>query len=505
MKNWKIWVGLAVTLAIASAGVYLAYRWWLAEPIPDPAQAQTAPVSRGSLVVTVKAVGAVTAPPEMTLNFGLGGRVAKLEVAEGDTVQAGDVLAQLDTTDSELQVAKAETALAVAQAQLARAGAGASEAEIASAQAGLSAAQAQYEQVQAGPLAADIAAAQAALKSAETSYEQLLAGPNKDEVAVVNANLEKAKIVRQRAQAEYDRFAWREGFEASPQAAALQQATIDYQQALASYNLAVAGPTDEQLDRTQAQIAQARAQLERLRAGGTSAELKGAAAQVARAQAELDRLLKGPTSEELAIAQAQVDQAQIALEQAARQIERATLVTPSSGTIVSVAANVGQSISAGTPVFTLVDLSNLQVKAAVNEMHIGLVQEGQKAFVRLEAFPDQVMEGRVSEIATLPTVVAGTANYPLTIELTSADVALRPGLAAQVEIITSEKTDALLVPKGALRLKEGKWTVSVLRQGQAIDTQVEIGGRQGRAVEVLDGLIEGEKVIMRTIPLGRTD
>lgn len=507
MKGWKIWTALAVTIITAAAGIYLAYRWWLAEPISASAEWQTVPVRRGPLVVKVRALGAVAAPSDVTLNFGIGGRLEELNAEEGEMIQAGDVLAQLDTTDLELRLAQAEAALALSRAQLARTRAEAAESELASAEASLAAAQANYEQVKAGPLAADLAAAEAALRSAETSYEQLLAGPSEDEVAAAKANVDKAEISLQEAQAEYDKFAWRQGFEASPQAAALQQATIDHQQALASYNLAMAGPTSDQLDRAQAQIAQARAQLERLRAGSTSSELKSAAAQVARARAELDRLRNSPTPEELAVAQAQVRQAQIGLEQARQQLSYATLVAPISGTIIAVEANVGQSVSAATPVVILADLSHLQVKAGVSEMDVGEVQEGQKAAIRLESFPDRELEGRVRDIAPLPTVTAGVVNYPMTIELASSSVPVRPGMAAQVEIITSQKADALLVPREALKLREGRWVVRALRHGRPVEVEVETGQRDGRLVEVLRGLAEDEEVMMGIISpsIRRTD
>ena len=72
-------------------------------------------------------------------------------------------------------------------------------------------------------------------------------------------------------------------------------------------------------------------------------------------------------------------------------------------------------------------------------------------------------------------------------------------MVAQVEIITSEKADALLVPRAGLRLREEKWVVWVLRNGRLVGVEVEIGQRQGRAVEVLGSLAEGEEVVIGTI------
>jgi HlyD family secretion protein len=500
LKSWMKWgAALVVTSLMAAAGIYLAYTWWLAEPVLAVApELEIARVQRGPMTVTVRAVGAVAAPSEVTLNFGIGGRLTELMVEEGEVVQAGNVLARLDTMDLELLVDRAEAALDLTRAQLARTKVGATEAELSSAEASLAAAQANYEEVRAGPLAAELASAEAALKSAETSYRQLLVGPTGDERTVARANLEKTEITLQAAQAEYDEFAWQQGFEASPQAATLHQATIDYQQALARYNLVLAGPTSDQLDRAQAQIAQARAQLERVLAGRTGAALESAAAQVARAQAEIDGLRNSPTPEELSIAQAQVLQAQIGLEQARRQLDYATLTAPSPGTVMAIGANMGQSVSAATPVIVLADLSHPELKVGVNEMDIGQIQLGQSATILLEAFPSHELKGRVSKIAPLPTAMAGVVNYPVTIELNEHDVAARPGMAAQAEITVSERADVLLVPRAGLRPRGGEWVVWVQRGGRVVGVKVEIGHIQGRAVEVLGNLAEGEEVVIGT-------
>jgi len=500
VKRWQAWVAaLALAILLAVAGIYLAYRWWLAEPVAASPELEVACVQRGPMVATVKAVGVVAAPSTVVLNFSIGGRLTALNVAEGDVVQAGDVLARLDTTELELKVAQAEAVLELSQAQLARVEAGASEAEIAAAEASLLAAQARYEQLRSGPLAAELASAEAALKSAEVSYQRLLAGPTEDELTAAKADLEKAEIALQAAQTEYDKYAWRQGFEASPQAVALHQATIDYQRALANYHMLMAGPAEDELARAQAQIAQARAQLEKLRAS-PAAELRGAAAEVARAQAELDRLRNSPTPEELAIMRAQVHQAEIALEQARQQLDYAMLVAPCSGTVVDVAASVGQRVSSAAPVITLADLSHLQVEVGVNEIDVGKVQVGQRAAILLDAFPAHRLEGRVSRVAPQAEVTAGGGNYQVTVELGESDVAVKPGMTAQTEIIIYERADALQVPRAALRPEGEGWVVWVRRDGRVVGVEVEVGQRQGRAVEVRGDLAEGEEVVIGTFP-----
>jgi HlyD family secretion protein len=501
VKNWRLWAALGVAVLLAAAGIAGAYVWWLADPISPPRDATLVTVERGPLTVSVQAYGAVASANQTTLTFGIGGRVQEVRVNEGDVVHKGDVLARLETTDLQMGVARAQAGLALSQAQLARVRVKPTEVEIEAAQAALAAAQARYERVKSGPMAAEIASAEAALASAEASYAELRKGPTAEERAVLQANVDKAQAAVKLAQQAYDRIGWRPGAGATPQGQALEKATIDYQQALASYNLAIVGPSADQTQRAQAQIAQARAQLEKVRTEGADDELKSAAAQVVRAQADLDDLQDSPTAEELAIAQAQVDQAQLALKQANSQIESATLVAPTDGTVVAVTANTGQTVAATAPIIAVTDLNTLKLEAQVHETYIGQVRTGQRATVELDALPGQVFEGQVREVAPLPSMSGGIVSYPVAITLGEMDASVRPGMIARATIIISEKGDVVLVPKGALQNHDGRWIARVSRDGRLEDVEVQLGARQGRMVEVLGGLSAGDQVAVNTIPL----
>ena len=501
MKNWRLWAALGVAVLLAAAGIAGAYVWWLADPISPPRDATLVTVERGPLTVAVQTYGAVASANQTTLTFGTGGRVQEVVVNEGDVVQKGEVLARLETTDLEMGVARAKAGLALSQAQLAQIQVKPMEVEIEAAQAVLAAAQSRYERVKSGPLAAEIASAEANLASAEASYAQLRRGPSAQERAVLQANVDKAEATLRLAQQAYDRIGWQPGAGATPQGQALEQATLDYEQALASYNLAIAGPTADESQRAQAQIAQARAQLERIRTEGADDELKSAAAQVVRAQADLDQLQNGPTAEELAIVQAQVDQAELALELANSQLEGATLVAPTAGTVVAVTANAGQTVAATAPIVAVTDLNSLELEAQVHETYIGQVQAGQKAMIELDALPGRIYEGQVREVAPLPSTGGGIVSYPVAITLGKMDASVKPGMIARATIIISEKADVVLVPKGALRMHDGLWIARVSRDGLLEDVQVELGAREGRLVEVLGGLSAGDQVAVNTVPV----
>jgi HlyD family secretion protein len=496
LKNRKLWVALAICLLLFVGAFALAYVWWLADPTVVPPSAQAVEVQRRPLNGAVLAAGAVAVPDPLTLSFAQGGRVAQVQAVEGATVRRGEPLAALATAELDLAVEAAEAELAVAQARLAVAQEAPRPAEIEAARLAAAAAEARYREAAAGPLGAEIAAAEAELSSAQLAYNQLVAGPDADTLRVRKAELDKAEVAVRLAQSAYDRIAWREGQGASPEAAALQAATIDYERALAAYNLASAPPTDDLLSRARANIVAAEARLERLRAGGGAA-VEAAAADVARANAEIARLEALPDPQAVAVAAAQVAQAEVAVRQARERQAQAALIAPQDGVVLKVRVQVGETASVGAPVVLLSDGQGHWVHAAVHEAHIARVRPGQRASITFDALPGQSVEGQVRRVASLPDPTRALPAYIVEIEIAAADEGLRPGMTATIEIATEAREAALVVPRGALRLQDGGWVAQVLRDGQTTTVPVSVGLSQGREMEVLKGLSEGDRVLLQ--------
>lgn len=449
MKRKTILIVAAVAL-VAVGGFFLVRS--IGSGRSKAAQAETVTVTRGALTQVVNATGNVAPAQRSTLSFELSGRVAEVLVHEGDAVREGQPLVRLDAADLELALRSAEASLRAAQAR--------------------------YEQTKAGPSAADIAAAEASLASATASYEKLKKGPTADEVAIAKANVERAEAVLKQAQAAYDRIAWRPDAGASPQALQLQQATIDYQTALANYRLATAGPSDSALKAAEAQIAQARANLERLK--------------------------RTPTPEDLAIAQSQVDSAQVAVEQAKRRLEAATLRAPFDGVVEKVSVDVGQLVAAGTPAVVIADPSAFHILVAVDEMDVALVRVGQAVRISLDALPDTPIQGHVERIGLAGSQVTGVVTYDVRIAVDPTDAPLRTGMSATIDIVVAEKSNALVLPNRAIRTdaKTGQRYVQVLRNGQTVRVDIKPGIRDERYTEILEGPAEGETVVITTVSSG---
>ncbi|MCS7219907.1 MAG: efflux RND transporter periplasmic adaptor subunit [Anaerolineae bacterium] len=431
-----LWI-LAVVIILAGAGFLLSSRVlprsvarsvFPAAQITPQAGFPTTTVRPASEVAKVSAAGNVEIAQKRYVVFEVEGTVTNITVDVGDTVAAGEVLATLDTRNLERAVRQAQLNLAASQAQL--------------------------DKLQEKANPAELEAAKAALASAEEQYKSLLAGASEEELAQLRANLSKAEAALKEAQTAYDKIAWRNDIGMTPQAAALQQATADYEAAKAAYEAATKGPSAAELASAQAQVANARAQLETLLAGASEAELRAA--------------------------EISVEQARLSLEEAEARLAQAELRAPIAGTVLEVNITVGQEVGAGTQAFVLADLSALKLTVNVAEVDIPRIRVGQRAEVTIDALPGRTFQGVVDPIAPASTSSQGVVNYPVTIRLTDPDLSeVRPGMTAVANLLDEEASTGWLIPTNALQQRENGTFVLVLRNGAPTPIQVTPGETQG--------------------------
>ena len=419
---------------------------------PEPT-APTDPVSQYNVTTgeRVTALGTILPAQQLKLSFLVDGPIRVSNVRVGSEVKAGDLLAALDTADLEVAVQEAEAALAVGQALLRQAQAGPLEEAVAVAEAEVQRALDQYERARVRDQQAqalyeraltqihpqEVAIAQADYDAALARYRQVEAGASSEALAVVQAQRQKAEIALQRAQAAYDRVAGRPDVGASPEAAALQEATIDSQAASSEYERLLNLPSPEALQEAQAQLDLARARLRLAQIKPLAAEEEASASGVAVAQAQMDLAQTGPRTEDIAVVKAQVQQARLDLEQAQLALARSELRAPFDGTVSAVYLHGGEWAAAGAPVVELLDSSHWRVETRnIGELNIGRVKVGQGAIVRVMAFRGEELRGRVVAISPVAVVQQGDTTYTAVIELDPTDLNLRPGMNAEVEIVT---------------------------------------------------------------------
>lgn len=234
---------------------------------------------------------------EAAVGFRNGGTVVELNVRPGDVVRTEQVLARLDDTEARTQLAQAETNLRLAQHKLDEADTIAAQAE-----ANLQLAELKLDQADNA-----IAQAEANLHLAELKLDTLLAGPTDDEITVAVVDMEQAAVTLKQAQTVYDTIPWADDVGASPQAAALQTASLDYEKSLATYRQKVAGATPDQIAAVQAKLTQAQQQYDDLLAGVETNDVAAAQIAVEQAQAAVE------TARDIAALEIGVKQARAAL------------------------------------------------------------------------------------------------------------------------------------------------------------------------------------------------
>ncbi len=418
------------------------------EPTTSAGSASQPTVVQGG---RVSALGTILPARQLKLGFLVGGPVLVSNVQAGSEVEAGALLAALDTTDLEMDLQEAEDALMVSQALLAQAQAGPQEQAIAVARAQLQQAQDQFEQAQAQHALAqaqhertldqiypaEVAIAQAEVDAALARYQEVNAGASPEAVAGAQAQLRKAAIHLERAQTAYDRIAWQPDVAASPQAVALQEATIDYQAAEAEVERLKELPSEAARREAQASLDQAAARLRLAQVEPLAVEEEPMAGGVAVAQAQLDLAIAGPRPEDLAVVQAQLQQARTNQERAKLAMARSELRAPFGGTVSAVYLHAGEWAAPGAPVVELLDTTRWRVETRnIGELNIGRVRVGQEAIVRVMAFRGEELRGSVVAISPIAVVQQGDTTYTILIELAPTGLALRPGMNAEVEIVT---------------------------------------------------------------------
>ena len=486
---------LIIPLIIIATGAFYYFQFYAPAQVAEAAPTmKTAKVRTGDITVSANAAGVVVPAEEMQLSFGTTGRLTELLVDVGDNVEAGDVLARLDDSDQRLDMMQAEANMAAAQLKLSELKEDADPVALASAQANLYSARDTLNTVKALASDADIAAAQANLVAAQKALIDLKSGLTKAEETVLSAELEKATIAVQRAQEDYDAIAWRSDVGRTPQAAALQQATIDYEKALAAYQLATAPADAESIANADARVAGAQAALDRLLTPADSEAVAAAEAKVTQAEAELQRLLDGADPADVEVAQIGIDQALANLEATKLALSRTVLSAPMSGVITSSSASVGENLTS-SPLLTVTDLDDLRVDLFVDESDMPLIEPGQVVNITLQADAETTFYGKIVEVDPTLTIVDGVPALRAQATLENPPSYVRPGMSTNLEIIAATTEGALLVPLEALReLSPGSYAVFVVEDGQPVMRVVEVGIMDFANAEIVSGLEKGEVV-----------
>lgn len=228
---------------------------------------------------------------------------------------------------------------------------------------------------------------------------------------------------------------------------------------------------------------------------------------------------------EYSAAVAALEQAKAELEIAKANLYGTTTRSPLDGTVISKNVNVGQTVAPGrdsSVLFVIAeDLARMQVDTYVSEADIGKIEVGQKAEFTVDAYPNLMFEGNVRQIRNDPATNNDIVTYDVVVLINNEDRKLKPGMTAEVRILTAHKENALRVPRAALRFipppsalintnpeeldsQSVVWMTEKDNRLNAVSINPGISG--DTFTEVLDGdLKEGQEVVVEALETGESD
>lgn len=351
--------------------------------------------SRG--VPTIQVTGNMEAL-QVDVSAKIAGRILSLRVREGDRVTEGQLLARLDDAELRAEVERAEAALKTALAQL--------------------------RDLLAGARREEIEEARATVARAEAQLRDLLAGSRREEIEQAREAVRSAEATRAWTERDFKRA--QELFQKELIAAQ------EVDKARQAYEVAVA------------QERSTRANLQMVEAGPRRDQIDAARAQLKAARDRLDLLLAGPRPYQVEAARGQVTQARAARDAAQSRLRESTIVSPINGVVLRKNLEAGEMANPGGSILTLVDPTDIWLRAYVPETEIGRIKVGMAARITIDAYRDRVFTGKITEIASeaefTPKNVQ-TKNervnlvFRIKIAVDNPQGFLKPGMPADAEIL----------------------------------------------------------------------
>jgi HlyD family secretion protein len=463
-RNIFFWIALVVCLLSAGGLIYYKTVHQPAQAASQASAIQTATVRQGDLVISATGTGTLTATEEVELAFTAGGEVIRIPVKSGDEVEAGQLLAEVDSR---------------------------------AARTGHSEARQRYRELTspAAVAAAQKAVAQAEVDLTRTLYQlEYLISPDvlywELKIETTEQELEGARAAAQASPADQN----------AQQHAADLAAYIDVAQDM----LGEAWKTyyDEYVPETFGILIDADKDIYAVPSDLEITAARTAIDDARTALAEsrdLYSVLTGSAMPGNASSDALIElqKAERGLQEAQNILDGSRIIAPIAGTIMEVNASVGETVGTDTMI-VLADLSQPRLEIYLDESDWDKAAVGSEVEVTFDALPDQVFTGTVTEVDTeLYSSFNTTAvRAEVALDGTFAELDLPLGAGASVEVISQRVEGALLVPVEALHeTGPGQYAVYVVEDGQPVLRAVEIGVQDQIYAEVKSGLQPGEVVV----------
>lgn len=479
-----IWLVSLIAVAAILSGYFYTSKVSSKSTISNSSQTQTTVVRPGNLVVSASGSGTLISTSDASFGFATSGRVAKVDVKVGDQVQQGQVLAQLDDTLLQMKYQEAQQALkelysakSIAEIQK----------EIATAQDTEAAAKNWLEYlISPGVVEAEdnLAAAQQKLADAQTAAN---ASPSPTADQSVKKAQQLVNYYNDQLTGAWDYYQTTYRVETFGQTENVGSRRHPNQVLVTTVD-----PVTHQkvpvVDTSVDEIATAR---------NNYAQAKET---VSEGQMYLDALNTGVIPDQAVGDKVRaLYEAQLAVQNAKSALDKTQLVAPVAGTVTSLTLNIGQQADTSS-VITISQLEQpYTIDAYVDQKYWGMAQVGNKANIVFDLLPEKTYTGTIAlvypELST--SFESSAVHFVLQLDK-SISQTLPAGTGATVEVVGGEARGVLLVPVGAIHDKgAGKYTVTVLQNGQQAEREIQIGLKSDTYAEVKSGLEAGEVVVTK--------
>lgn len=285
------------------------------------------------------------------------------------------------------------------------------------------------------------------------------------------------------------------------------------------------------IEQAQANLIRAEADLERLRVSLDDAQVKYERTRqlsekqlIAAVDLEAAWTAVRSAQAQIKSAEAQVEQARAAVQQAKVNLEKTVITSPIDGIVIARNVDVGQTVAASlqAPVLFQIaaDLTEMQLKANIDESDLGAIKEGQTVRFTVDAHPNEEFTGRVRQVRLNPIVEQNVVTYAAIVTAPNPELKLMPGMTATITVETDRRDNALRVPNAAVRfrpsaevlaafglepqpaarIEPGVATLWVSRDGGLHPVRVKTGISDGLYTEVLEGdLAPGVELVTRVV------